>query len=129
MDKERTKYNSGQRAAFEDHHRMGAKTTKRKRRERRTGMVDIDAKVRALVEGGATRKDMIRALKDMDATANHEAKRLARGTKDERARAREERANVDRLGRLLFFLQDGRPADRATEADHLLYDLLQKCPD
>jgi hypothetical protein len=91
-------------------------------------MVDIDAKVRALVESGATRKDIFRELDAIAIAAEKRAKQYARATKDQRPRAQEERAVVARVGRLLFFLHHGMPADGATDADRLLYDLLEKVP-
>jgi hypothetical protein len=95
---------------------------------RKMDMVDIDAKVRALIEHGATRKDMLRELVAVATAAEKRAKQYARGTKDQRPRAQEERAIATRVGRLLFFLHRGTPADGATDADRLLYDLMEKVP-
>lgn len=77
------------------------------------GVIDLDAKVHALVERGATRKEMFRELDDIAKAAEK----------------RGDKATVGRVGRLLFFLHHRMPADGATDADRLLYDLLKKCPE
>ena len=85
-------------------------------------MVDIDAKVRALVASGATQGEIIREL---EAIANAAEKRAK---KEQRQGAQDERAIVDEAGRHLFFLKTGKPADSSTQANLLLYELLKSVP-
>jgi hypothetical protein len=83
-------------------------------------MIDLDARIRSLVERGASRKEIIRALKDLVTAAQRRARRQSVLSK-----RKEEMAIVDRIGRLLFFLRRGVPAQSATDADHKIYDLLR----
>jgi hypothetical protein len=92
-------------------------------------MVDIDATVRALIERWATRKEIFRELVAIEATAKMRAKRFEGGKKDQRYRAQDERAIIARVGRLTYFVHHSTAAFGATDADRLLYDLMEKCPD
>jgi hypothetical protein len=87
-------------------------------------MIDLDAKVRSLVENGASRGDIMRELDTIATAAERRAKRLPR---TRRHRTQDERAIVERVGRLLFYLRHGTPAFDATNADRQLYDVLKKC--
>jgi hypothetical protein len=84
-------------------------------------MIDLDAKVRSLVENGASRRDIMRELDTIATAAERRAKRLPR------TRRHRKRAIVERVGRLLFYLRHGTPAFDATNADRQLYDVLKKC--
>ena len=92
-------------------------------------MIDLDAKVRGLVERGASRNEIILELDAIANAAETRAKKFARGKKDQRHRAQEERAIVERIERILFFLRHGTPAFDATEADYQLYEQLKKFHD
>src|SRR3954462_4245488 len=85
-------------------------------------MIDLDAKVRLLVEGGASRADIIRELDAIACGADVRAKQFQPGNRDQRFG---ERALVTRIERLLYYCRNNVPAERATAADHMLYDLLR----
>jgi hypothetical protein len=87
-------------------------------------MIDLDAKVRSLVENGASRRDIMRELDTIATAAERRVKRLPR---TRRHRTQGEKAIVERVGRLLFYLRHGTPAFDATNADRQLYDVLKKC--
>jgi hypothetical protein len=87
-------------------------------------MIDLDAKVRKLVEDGASRADIIRELDSIANGTDVRATRLFEpGKRDQRFG---ERALVIRIERILFYCRNNSPADHATDADCLLYDLLKK---
>jgi hypothetical protein len=88
-------------------------------------MIDLDAKIRSLVEGNVPRKDIIRELSAIASAAESRAKRFERAKKGERYRAADERALSARVGRILLFLHNGVPAEGSTDADHQLYALLR----
>ena len=88
-------------------------------------MIDLDAKIRSLVERNVPRKDIMRELDAIASAAEKRARRFERARKGERYRAADERALSARVGRLLFFLHHGVPAQGATDADHKIYALLK----
>ena len=89
-------------------------------------MIDLDAKVRSLVERKVPRKEIVSELEAVASAAESRAKRFERAKKKgDRYRAETERALGARVGRILFFLHHGVPAQRATDADRQLYDLLE----
>jgi hypothetical protein len=90
-------------------------------------MIDLDAKVRSLVERGFSRKEIIRQLDDIAAAAERQA--IFARHRDQRHRADDEKAIVARIGRLLFFLRNEMPAFGATDADRELYDVLRNIKD
>src|SRR6516162_6140591 len=88
-------------------------------------MIDLDAKIRSLVERNIPRKDIVSELDAIASDAESRAKRFERAKKKgDRYRAESERALSARVGRILFFLHHGVPAQGATDADLQLYDLL-----
>ena len=92
-------------------------------------MIDLDAKIRSLVERNIPRKDIVSELDAIASGAESRAKRFERAKKKgDRYRAESERALSARVGRILFFLHHGVPvpARGATDADLQLYDLLKK---
>ena len=89
-------------------------------------MIDLDAKIRSLVERNIPRKDIVSELDAIASDAESRAKRFERAKKKgDRYRAESERALSARAGRILFFLHHGVPAQGATDADLQLYDLLK----
>ena len=90
-------------------------------------MIDLDAKIRLLVERNIPRKDIVSELDAIASDAESRAKRFERAKKKkgDRYRAESERALSARVGRILFFLHHGVPAQGATDADLQLYDLLK----
>ena len=91
-------------------------------------MIDLDAKVRSLVERGFSRNEIIQQLDDIATAAEKRAKSFAR-KRDQRHRAADEKAIVARIGRLLFFVRNGAPAFGATDADRELYEVLRNIKD
>ncbi len=87
--------------------------------------IDLDARIRSLVQTGASRREIVRELDSIAIIAEKRAKRFERGKSADRYRAENERQLLARVGRLLFFLHHGVPADRATDADQQIYDLLK----
>jgi hypothetical protein len=69
----------------------------------------------------------MRELDTIATAAERRAKRFSRGPRTQRHRTQDERAIVERVGRLLFYLRHGTPAFDATNADRQLYDVLKKC--
>jgi len=89
-------------------------------------MIDLDAKIRSLVERNIPRKDIVSELDAIASDADSRAKRFERAKKKgDRYRAESERVLSARVGRILFFLHHGVPAQGATDADLQLYDLLK----
>jgi hypothetical protein len=89
-------------------------------------MIDLDAKIRSLVGRNVPRKDIVSHLDAIASAAESRAKRFERAKKrGDRYRAQIERALSARVGRILFFLHHGAPAQGATDADHQLYNLLR----
>jgi len=83
--------------------------------------IDLDARIRSLVQTGASRREIVRELDSIAIIAEKRAKRFERGKSADRHRAENERQLLARVGRLLFFLHHGVPADRATATDQLKY--------
>ena len=74
-------------------------------------MIDLDAKIRSLVERNVPRKDIVRELEAIASDAESRAKRFERAKKKgDRYRAESERALSARVGR---FLHNGVPAQGA----------------
>src|SRR6516164_1245650 len=68
-------------------------------------MIDLDAKIRSLVERNIPRKDIVSELDAIASDAESRAKRFERAKKKgDRYRAESERALSARVGRILFFL-------------------------
>src|SRR5262245_60498060 len=80
-------------------------------------MIDLDAKIRSLVERNVPRKDIVSELDAIASDADSRAKRFERAKKKgDRYRTESERALSARVGRILFFLHHGVPAQGATDA-------------
>ena len=88
-------------------------------------MEDLDSRVRRLIDGGASRAGVKHFLEGVDAAAKRQARGL-QGNREDRDRARNATQTVDRVGRLLFFLHHGTPAQGATSADRDLYVLFAR---
>ena len=86
----------------------------------------LDEEIGRLFDRGASRDEIRKRLSSIAESAEIRARRAGRGPKQTRYKRDEERRLVERVGRILFFLHHGVPADRATEADHALYALLDR---
>jgi hypothetical protein len=75
--------------------------------------MDLDAIIRALVQAGVSRPELIKKLDSIATDAEKRARRFQRQKMDDRATR--ERQLVDRIGRVLFFLHHSLQANRATE--------------
>ena len=82
-------------------------------------MIDLDERVRTLIERGATRSDVVYALNEIASGAEKRARRA------DNKKAADDRALVARVGRLLFFLHHGLPAQGAPASDLGLYELMR----
>src|SRR6516225_2031775 len=95
-------------------------------------MIDLDAKMRSLVERNIPRKDIVSELDAIASDAESRAKRFERAKKKgDRYRAESERALSARVGRILFFLHHGysrysRPSQFGQPSNRLLNGRLVK---
>ena len=87
-------------------------------------MHDLDETVRRMVDSGCSREELFQRLCSLSSEANTRAKRYGRARRSQKYRADEEWALYRRSGRILFYFQHGIRADKATEADHKIYDLI-----
>ena len=84
-------------------------------------MIDLDAKIRSLVERNIPRKDIVSELDAIASDAEKQSQTLRARQEKRRPISGGEREGTQRP----IFLHHGVPAQGATDADLQLYDLLK----
>ena len=88
--------------------------------------IDLDARVRLLLERGATQREIRLALEDIDRKAQVNTRRVHVHDQANLVGHNDDLEIMKRAGRLLHFFHYGYPGGNATEADRALCELIKK---